>query len=681
MATPFDFMTKEAGGNKYANGAQSASNPYALPQNAGSNQQGMIRQPTQAQQTTNPQTGSSQNQTFSLYGGSNAQQGGNIGGTNEQSTRPTATTRPGIPGTSYTRDAQGNPVYANGQQGDWNTWNAVRPYGQQYGTAGTPGAYAVPQQQAQPNGGNIGGTYMTGGALYSPQQQQGNQPVRTGGIRGPAQQSNPYGVDTSMGGGAQPTTRTGGVRGPAQVYQPGSGAPSRSLQTQQYAGTQGQSAQPTNRPNTEWQPSPGATMPTIAQTQTQPGQNGWQAGPGATMPQMQQGGNGQTSPNPDPYGSPWIDYINADGTPHINYQYGQSGGGGGQGPTGPNPGSDTYWQNPNAILNNNRDPRLPQNDRGPMQYPQQQQGAPGGQSGLPFTWEQYSQARNDNPRIAQEWAQLNLPYAQLQQNTRQYDQDFIEAQRRYDQQFLQSQGQQAYDQMMQTRQQHMAEQQYQSGLDQWNQQFGWTQQNDRFNQDLALQGFTREGLQWNQQFNQANSQFDRNFALQQMGQNQQYGLDQDRLTLAQQQAQWGQQNAQQGLYYQGQAQSLSELANQQQYGLSQNQQAMQAQQMNQQYGLDIRGMNLQELQNTQQYGLSQNSQAMQQQQMLHSMGIDTRGMSLQEQAQAAQQAYQQQQLSQQATLTREQMASQERMATMAATGRQQAPSTRWVRSW
>jgi hypothetical protein len=72
---------------------------------------------------------------------------------------------------------------------------------------------------------------------------------------------------------------------------------------------------------------------------------------------------------------------------------------------------------------------------------------------------------------------------------------------------------------------------------------------------------------------------------------------------------------------------------------------------------------------------------MQAQQMAHSMGIDTRGMSLQELQHATQSAFQQQQLAQQGTLSREQMASQERMATMAATGRQQAPSAKWVRSW
>lgn len=663
MATPYDFMTtRNSQGNSYANGAQSAANPYALPQTGGYKGSQVGGQSATGQgpvtgmanpNTTNQQTGSN---TFSLYGG-NQPQG------EDQSTRATGTGGPGIPGTS--RYGAVTP------QNSWENWNAARPYGTQYGTYGTSGAYTQPQgqqqqAQAQPNGGNIGGTYQTGGSLYP-------------------QQSNPYGMDTSMGGGAQPQfggirgpaqtqPPTGGIRGPAQVYQPGSGVPGRSLAGgQQYGGapSQGGSAQPTPQNS----PQQGSSAQPTTRPTTGTGQQQY------SQPQ----GNGQTYANPDPYGQPWVDYMNADGSPHINYSYGQNSGGGAQGPTGPNPGSDTYWQNPNAILGNNRDPRLPANDHGPMQFPNmstgQQYAQPGGSNGLPFTWDQYSQARNDNPRIAQEWAQLNLPYAQLQQNTNQYNQDFTEAQRRYDQQFLQSQGQQAYDQMMQTRQQHMAEQQYQTGIDQWDRQFAQTQGNDRFNQDMASQDFTRQGIQWNQQFGQQTLNDNRNFALQQTGMNQQYGLDQDRLTLAQQQAGWGQQNAQQGLYLQGQAQSLSELANQQQYGLSQNSQAMQAQQMNQQYGLDIRGMNLQEQNQSQQYGLQQNSQAMQQQQMLHSMGIDTRGMTLQEQAQAATQAFQQQQLGQQATLTREQMASQERMATMAATGRQQAPTAKWVRSW
>jgi hypothetical protein len=203
MATPYDFMTRESGGNTYATGATRQANPYATPQTGPNAQQGMIRQPTQANQTTNPQTGSNNNQTFSLYGNQQGQ-GGNTGGTyaggENQSTRPTATTRPGIPGMSFTRDANGNPVYANGQTGDWATWNASRPWGQQYGAYTTPGTYRPPQaqQQAQPqpNGGNVGGTYQ--------------QP----------QQSNPYGVDTSMGGGAQRRTHNSKAPAPNRRHAP-----------------------------------------------------------------------------------------------------------------------------------------------------------------------------------------------------------------------------------------------------------------------------------------------------------------------------------------------------------------------------------------------------------------------------------------------------------------------------
>lgn len=466
----------------------------------------------------------------------------------------------------------------------------------------------------------------------------------------PARDNNPYGASTSMGGGAQPV-RTGGLRGPAPTTRPGAaGAGTFSLYggNQQYSirsGSPGQTG-PGSTPGGSAQPGQQQQTPTQNPgqhgTSQQPGQQQQYQGAGAPS----YGGNGQTYPNPDPYGSPYIDYMNADGSPHINYQYGQnSGGGGGQpGPTGPNGGSNTYWQNPSAGQQPGRDPRYP-NDRGPM--PIQQggySGAPGGQ-GLPFTWDQYNQARNDNPRIAQEWAQMALPYQQLAQNSYQYDRDFGESVRRDDRNYGLTYDQQRYDQTMNTRQQYMAEQAQQTASNQWDQQFGWTQHNDRFNQDMAYQDFTRSGQQWDQQFAQSNNQFDRNFALQQTGQNQQYGLDRDSLALQQQQAGWGQQNAQQGLYLQGQAQALDEIRNQQQYGLSQNSQAMQAQQM------------------------------------AHQMGIDTRGMTLQEVAQAAQQAYQQQQLAQTATLSREQMASQERQAVMAATGRQAAPAAKWVRSW
>jgi hypothetical protein len=722
MATPYDFMTREAGGNTYATGATRQANPYATPQTGPNAQQGMIRQPTQANQTTNPQTGSSTNQTFSLYGGSNQPQ-------QQQASATTFNPNgPGRPGTSR----YGPVTEAN----SFAAWNAQRPWGQQYGVAGTPGAYAVPQQQAQPqpNGGNVGGTYQqpqAGGynAQMQAQMQQlaAAQQAQTATNRGNGMsysgsqnnQSNPYGVDTSMGGGADPI-RYGGIRGPAQPAQPQTGGykgPAAPMQAQTGVGTRslatynqaGTSAQPTNRPTPTggsaaqtqpgqagWQSGPGATMPTTASQQTQPGQQAygatWQSGPGATMPQMPQGGSGQTSPNPDPYGSPWVDYINADGSPHINYQYGQnSGGGGSRGPTGPNPGSDTYWQNPNAILNNNRDPRIPvggypaQNGHGPMPMPAMstgQQGAqPQGSNGLPFTWEQYNAARNDNPRIAQEWAQMALPYQQLGQGAYQFDREFTEAQRRYDQQFGQSQSQQNWDQSMGVRQQTQAELAFQASLDQWNRQFGHQQYNDRFNQDMAGQQFTREGLQWDRQFGHQQLNDNRQFALQQTDMNNQYGLDRDRFGLAQTQANWGQQNAQQSLYYQGQDQSLRELDSTRNYGLAQNAQAMQAQDMGQTYGISLRNMSMLEENQRNQYGLSQNAQAMQREQMAHQMGIDTAGMTLAQITQATNAAFQQQQLGQQATLTREQLASQERQAVMAATGRQQAPNTKWVRSW
>jgi hypothetical protein len=650
MATPYDFMTRESGGNTYATGATRQANPYATPQTGPNAQQGMIRQPTQAQQTTNPQTGSSANQTFSLYGGSNQPQ-------QQQASATTFNPNgPGRPGTSR----YGPVTEAN----SFAAWNAQRPWGQQYGVAGTPGAYAVPQQsQPQPNGGNVGGTYQQ-----------------------PQQQSNPYGVDTSMGGGADPI-RYGGVRGPAPTYNPGTGAPSRSLQTQQYSGapSQGSSAQPTTRPTQNPQQQGQSAQPT-----TRPATVGQQQ-PQYSQPQY----SGQTSPNPDPYGSPWVDYINADGSPHINYQYGQNSGGGGQrGPTGPNPGSDTYWQNPNAILNPQgaqQPGRIPvggypaQNGHGPMPMPAMSTGqvGPNGQPNLslPFDWAQYSAARNDNPRIAQEYAQLYAPYAQMQQNAYQYTNDYAESVRRDDRNFGLSQQGQQWDQGMQNRQQTEAERIARVGEGQWGQQFQHQVGNDLFNRGMSQAGFDRDGRWHDAEFDRTGQWADRQFALDQTNQNNQYGLDRDRFGLAQTQANWGQQNAQQSLYYQGQDQSLRELDSQRNYGLAQNAQGLQAQQLNQDYGVALRDMTLRETGQQQQYGLQQASQVMQREQLAHQMGIDTRGMSLQELQHATQSAFQQQQLAQQGTLSREQMASQERMATMAATGRQQAPSAKWVRSW
>jgi hypothetical protein len=78
-----------------------------------------------------------------------------------------------------------------------------------------------------------------------------------------------------------------------------------------------------------------------------------------------------------------------------------------------------------------------------------------------------------------------LPYQQYMQNAQQYGTDFNEAQRRWNEQFNWTQQGDRFNQDLSTRQQQMAEWQAQEAARQWGNQFGWQQQNDLFSQDLA----------------------------------------------------------------------------------------------------------------------------------------------------------------------------------------------------
>lgn len=78
-----------------------------------------------------------------------------------------------------------------------------------------------------------------------------------------------------------------------------------------------------------------------------------------------------------------------------------------------------------------------------------------------------------------------LPYQQYQQNQMQYANDFNEAQRRWNEQFGWTQQGDRFNQDLSTRQQQMAEWQAQEAARQWNDQFGWQRETDLFSQDLA----------------------------------------------------------------------------------------------------------------------------------------------------------------------------------------------------
>lgn len=278
-----------------------------------------------------------------------------------------------------------------------------------------------------------------------------------------------------------------------------------------------------------------------------------------------------------------------------------------------------------------------------------------------------------NQAAMQAYTNSVLPIQQLQQNAAQYGTDFAEAQRRYDLEYGAGQARDQYQFGLSDRQFDLSQQQVNTAADQWNQQFEWTQQGDRFNQNLANKDMSLrtqqqvfdQGLQ-NRQYALANSGqlFDQGLA------NRQFGLQQQQFGLQQ-----GGQAFDQGL--QNRQFSLA----------SQNQQFNQGLQ-NRQFGLDQQQFGLQR----DQFGLQQNNQAFNQglqnrefsrdtQQQQFAQGFQNRQLGMQQQNQTWNQGFQGQSLAQQAALARESNTNQSNIAKMQAFGRFQAPNTKWQRNW
>jgi hypothetical protein len=94
-----------------------------------------------------------------------------------------------------------------------------------------------------------------------------------------------------------------------------------------------------------------------------------------------------------------------------------------------------------------------------------------------------------------------LPVGQFDQNNFQYSNDFNEAQRRFNLEYGQNQNQNQFQQQLSTRQQNMAERQLGIGSDQWNRQFGHTQNMDLQNLNLSreqMNNIFRQGMDQNQ---------------------------------------------------------------------------------------------------------------------------------------------------------------------------------------
>ena len=469
------------------------------------------------------------------------------------------------------------------------------------------------------------------------------------GGRLPAAQSNPY--STSMGYGQQPSYSTSMGMNPYQKqgYGFGNSGPSRTPGT-----SQGFSP-------ADYQMWSGPTPGQSGESTEARAGGGYGTGTGTTQNNQnnqpgtyQTSSNGMPTPNPDPFNQPWIDYINPDGTPHINYQYGQGGqndgGGGGGGGQQAAAGTGNYWAgffpqppNPNSTIPHGGvtvgPDGIPRYNSGETDVPpaqSQQQTYP---YMLPFDWGQFSGADPASQQTAMNYSATQLPYMQFMQSALQYGMDYQEAQRRWDAEFGRQTGNDQYQREFSNRQQTAAEQQAQMAQGNWKEQFGHTQQMDTLNYGLqqqagALQaelgraGVSQEnqrlimqdwmnkqnvGLQQQQIGNQA-SQFGQTFGLQQLQNSQNYGLslnDQEleRAKFQNQAAMGADQLA------------LSRLENSQNYGLQQQQIGNQASQFGQTFGL-------QQLQNSQNYGLSLNDQEQKRAQFQYEAAMGTDRLAL-----------------------------------------------------
>lgn len=239
-----------------------------------------------------------------------------------------------------------------------------------------------------------------------------------------------------------------------------------------------------------------------------------------------------------------------------------------------------------------------------------------------------------------------LPVAQFDQNNMQYMQDFNESQRRWDAEFGATQGNNAFQQGLATRQQMSAEEQARLAQQNWSTQFGHTQQ-----MDLAGLGLSQQ-------------QIDNTLRM---------GLDQNQATRDVAGIYAGSNQYQADQQLQGQLGSAQMYSDAQRYAAQLGLQEAQGYAAAQRYGAELglqgqlgsAGM----YSNAQMYGADQGL-------------AGTRYQSDTERAIAQQQnQFLYQQLAQQAQQAQYERENQMRMASMAAYGRSQAPVANWSRSW
>lgn len=248
-----------------------------------------------------------------------------------------------------------------------------------------------------------------------------------------------------------------------------------------------------------------------------------------------------------------------------------------------------------------------------------------------------------DPKFAQgvQAYMATLASNQLGQNAYQYTNDFNEAQRR------------------------------------WDSQFGWTQQNDQFNQNMAGRQQTQaeKVAEWAQE----NSQRD-------FGLNQELGRG--NLAVAQMQNQIDEMYKKGQLtneQYSNETQRI-QAANQLHLGNAQNQISQQnadtqRASVNNQLHLGNREADIKDWYNRQQVGLAQQQNTIDNMWKSGQLTNQQRELALGELTQKQNEAFRYANMSQEAALTRENYANQQKVAAMNAFGRAQAPRSRWVRSW
>lgn len=312
-------------------------------------------------------------------------------------------------------------------------------------------------------------------------------------------------------------------------------------------------------------------------------------------------------------------------------------------------------------------------------------------------------------QAAQNYTAISLPFSQLQQNAYQYGMDFNENQRRWDNQFGWQQNTDTFNMNLAQQQQQMADWVARQQQNNWQQQYGLDSQVALGNLDISRQ--QQQSQDWYQRNQigvaQEQNRIDQMYKAGQLT-NDQYANETQRIQ-AQNQLHLG--NAQNQIAQYNADTERQQIANQLHLGnvqnqisqfnadtarqqnaidqmykagmLSNEQYANESQRIYQtgQLALGNREAGQQEWYQQQQVGLAQQQNQIDQ---MYKMGLLSQQQAELALAQLTQQqndAYRYSALSQEGALARENMTNQQKLTAMNAFGRWQAPSTRFIRAW